>query len=284
MSAEVANTIALGVPAEDYHRKELGVASAGVLHRLDEKTPAHYRAWVDGQDEIDTPAMQFGRAYHARVLEPAVFAQQFIVSPDFGDLRSSTNRKARDEWREAHPGVSIITQSDADLIEAMHAGLMANPKVAELLAEGDSEVTMRWTDPATGLRCKARADRWNRQRRYMVDLKTTLDASPRQFARSVVSYGYDVTHAHYTEGARECGEPIDHYYIVAQEKRAPHLAAVYQLSPAAEARGYEIRSRGMATIAGCLAANQWPGYPSEVQDLELPGWAITEEMEIGYVE
>src|SRR3546814_8878287 len=110
----------------------------------------------------------------------------------------------------------------------MHTALMRDPEVAALFAEGESEVTLRWVDEATGLRCKARADRWNRRRRYMADLKTTDDASERGFGRSVVNYGYDITHAHYCEGARACGEPVDKYLIVAQEKKAPYLAAVYE--------------------------------------------------------
>src|SRR3546814_1066872 len=100
----------------------------------------------------------------------------------------------------------------------------------------------------------------------------------------LVKYGYDVTHAHYCEGARACGEPVDKYLIVAQEKKAPYLAAVYELDAAAESRGYEIRNAGMQTMLGCLSTNTWPGYPRGIQPLALPGWAIANEMEISYVE
>src|SRR3546814_3538690 len=118
----------------------------------------------------------------------------------------------------------------------------------------------------------------------MSDLKATDDASERGFGRSVVNYGYDITHAHYCEGARACGEPVDKYLIVAQEKKAPYLAAVYELDAAAESRGYEIRNAGMQTMLGCLSTNPWPGYPRGIQPLALPGWAIANEMEISYVE
>src|SRR3546814_14183693 len=90
----------------------------------------------------------------------------------------------------------------------MHTALMRDPDVAAIFDEGDSEVTLRWTDEATGLQCKARADRWNRLRRYMADLKTTDDASERGLGRSGVKYGYDVTPAHYCERTRACGQPI----------------------------------------------------------------------------
>src|SRR3546814_3281193 len=138
-----------------------------------------------------------------------------------------------------------ISDWRSDVCSSELTALMRDPDVAAIFDEGDSEVTLRWTDEATGLQCKARADRWNRLRRYMADLKTTDDASERGFGRSVVKYGYDVTHAHYCEGARACGEPVDKYLIVAQEQKAPYLAAVYELDAAAESRGHDIRNAGM---------------------------------------
>lgn len=290
--------ILLGVPAEEYHRRELGVVSAGVLRRLHEKTPAHYRAWVDDTDEGDTPAKVFGRAYHDRVLLPELFARRYVGEPVGAPMRptdamrnaknqsqSSIDRVAFWEaWDAENAGKIVMAADQFALIEAMHAALMRNPEAAELFDEGESEVTLRWIDEATGLRCKARADRWNRRKRRMADLKTTDDAGERAFGRSVVKFGYDITHAHYCEGAKACGEPVDEYLIVAQEKSAPYLVAVYQLDAPAEARGYEIRERGMRTIETCLAADNWPGYPRGVQPLSLPGWAIANEMEISYVE
>jgi len=286
------------VPAEVYHQRELGVVSAGVLRKLAEQTPAHYRFWVSEGDEGDTPATVFGRAYHDRVLLPELFARRYVGEPSDAPQRptdamrnakkpsrSSIERVAFwNDWDAKNAGKIVMPAKDFALIETMRAALMRDPEIAELFDEGESEVTMCWDDEATGLRCKARADRWLRRKRKMADLKSTEDASERGFGRSVVKYGYDITHAHYSEGARACGEPIEQYLIVAQEKKPPYLAAVYQLDAAGESRGYEIRQRGMETMAACLANNDWPGYPRGVQPLSLPDWAIANEMEISYVD
>lgn len=295
---DLVGQILLGVPAEEYHKRELGVISAGVLRRLNEETPAHYRAWVDDTDEGDTPAKVFGKAYHDRVLLPDLFAKCYVGEPVGAPIRptevmrnaknpsqSSIDRVAFwDRWEAENAGKFVMAADQFALIETMHKALMRDPYIADLFAEGDSEVTLRWIDPDTGLRCKARADRWNRRKRYMVDLKTTDNASERGFGRSVVRYGYDITHAHYSEGAKACGEPLDKYLLVVQEKRPPYLAVVYELDAAAEDRGYGLRQRGMDTMAACMANNIWPGYPSGVQPLAVPGWAIAEELEIGYVD
>lgn len=291
--------IILGMPAEEYHKREIGVISAGVLKRLNEKTPAHYRAWVDSRDENDTPAKVFGRAYHDRVLLPELFFSRYVGEPASAParpteaMRNAKNPNASsiervefwNRWDAENDGKIVLSSGDFALIDAMHSALMRDPDIADIISDdGDSEVTLRWVDEESGLSCKARADRWNRRRRRMADLKTTEDAGEIAFGRSVVNYGYDITHAHYSEGARACGEPIEKYVIIAQEKTFPFLAALYELDAQAEARGYEIRGRGMATMAECLASNTWPGYPRGIQPLALPGWAIANEMEISYVE
>src|SRR3546814_20608702 len=71
LSEQSQAEILLDVPAEEYHRKMLGTVSAGVLRRLNEQTPAHYRAWVDEAEDDDTPAKVFGRAYHDREIGSA---------------------------------------------------------------------------------------------------------------------------------------------------------------------------------------------------------------------
>lgn len=266
-------TIALDIPAEVYHRRELGVASNSVLKLLREKSPAHYRAWVDGTDDGDTPALLFGRAYHCRVLEPEKFAQLFLVQPDFGDMRSSTNRAKRDAWRDEHPGATFITAEDAERIEAMHAALMKHPVARGIMRDGHSEVTMRWIDPLTGVECKARADWW-KPGRFFMDLKTTDDASPTGFARSVAKYSYHVQHAHYCDGAKACGQPVENYLILAQEKEPPYVAAVYHIDAAAEIRGFDLRERGLQLLRTCLDTDTWPAYGTGITELSLPSWAL----------
>src|SRR3546814_7555543 len=81
LSEQPQAEILLDVPAEEYHRKVLGTVSAGVLRRLNEQTPAHYRAWVDEAEDDDTPAKVFGRAYHDRVLLPVLSAWPYVGEP-----------------------------------------------------------------------------------------------------------------------------------------------------------------------------------------------------------
>ena len=280
-------TVEYGVPAHEYHRRELGVATSGVLRMLRDKTPAHYRAWVDAQDDQETPALLFGRAYHCRVLEPEVFAATYVRPPLGAPSRpTSRQRDAKkpspdtvaaiefwNAWDAENAGKEMLSADDFDRIEAMHTALMANPLAAGIMKDGRSEVTMRWVDHETGVRCKARADWYVEGRRFLMDLKTTDDASPAGFARSVAKYGYHVQHAHYSDGARCCGLPIQHYLILAQEKAPPYLSAVYHVDAPAEQRGFDLRHRSLTTLADCMRTGQWPGYVG-IKELTLPPWEL----------
>lgn len=265
--------VLLGVPAEEYQRRELGTATSGVLQRLRTRTPAHIKAWAESPDDDQTPAKVFGKAYHCRVLEPEVFAETYAVMPDFGDMRSSKNRAMRDAWLDERHGLTVISQDFMERIEAMHAALLAHPVAAGIMRDGRSEVTMRWVDDVTGVPCKARADWWVESRNLLMDLKTTDDASPAAFARSIENYGYHIQHAHYCAGAQACGIPVQHYLILAQEKERPYLPAVYHIDAAAEIRGFELRERGLLTLQRCNETNTWPGY-SGISEISLPAWAL----------
>lgn len=281
--------VLLNVPAEEYQRRELGVASSGVLQRLRTMTLAHLKAWSQAPDDEGTPALLFGRAYHCRMLEPEVFAQTYCDPPPADaprDLRHLRNAKKPgestlesiafwDAWDAEHAGLIPLSRESADLIEEMHHALMQHELAASILrSPGDSEVTMRWVDEETGVPCKARIDRLARRLRLFGDLKTAEDASPSGFAKSVVAHGYHIQAAHYLAGGHACGlEPRGFPFIV-QEKSPPYLPAVHMLDDRALARGAELRERGLAKIAHARTTNTWPGYNPGITEISLPEWAF----------
>lgn len=278
--------IILGMPAEEYHQRSLDVATSSGLRILATKTPAHYRAYIERHDEEETPAKLLGHAYHCRVLEPDLFAKRYCSMPakpprDLRHLRDAAKPSQStldsiawwDSWDADHAGMTVLTADQFAQIEAMYDALMRHPVAAGIMASGQSEVTLQWVDVETGVRCKARAD-WRRPGQFLMDLKTTDDASPDAFAKSVHKYGYHIQSAHYTEGSKACGDSIENFLILAQEKEYPYLPAVYAIDAAAEVRGYEIQGRAMRTLRDCINNDKWPGYHSGISQLSLPAYAL----------
>jgi len=265
------------VPAEVYHQRELGVVNTGALKILASQTPAHYKAWVDDQTEQpETPALVFGSALHALVLEPGLFAKEWALCPDFGDLRTKKAREARDAWAADNPGVRAVSADDWRRLHAMRESIMRHPVAGKVFTGGRAEVTAVWTDPRTGLVCKARYDYEREDINLLADLKSTDDASPRAFARSIAKFQYHIQDAHYSDGPRVLRGEETRFLFVAVEKQPPYCVGTYMLDTESAMRGEEMRARGMEALDECLRTDAWPSYPNEVNTIALPNWAFSD--------
>lgn len=263
------------IPAEVYHRRELGVVNKGALDQL-ARTPAHYRAWLEEPAAEPTPALVFGQALHALVLEPGLFASEWALRPDFGDLRTKKAREARDAWQAENPGVRLIAAEDWVRMHGMRDAVMRHPVAGKIFEGGAAESTAIWTDPRTGLLCKARYDYHRPDIDLLADLKSTEDASPAAFARSIANYRYHVQDAHYTEGPHVLSGTDPRFVFVAVEKSPPYAVGVYMLDHEAQIRGEELRMREMDRLVECLQTDEWPGHPPEVNTIALPNWAFSD--------
>lgn len=277
------------VPAEVYHQRVLGVVNTGALKLLHEKTPAHYRAWVEATDEDEeSKTLAFGRALHCAMLEPSLFDKTYVKPVVHAHKRPTVaqrNAKKPSEatmkaiaywskWEADNAGLIEISVKEKATIQGMAAAVMRHPIAGKLFAAGVAEETALWTDPATSLLCKARVDWRVPQRGVWVDLKSTEDASPSTFAKSVARYGYHLQHAHYASAAQALDTELAAFLFVAVEKEAPYAVAVHCLDPEAEARGLELRSRAMETLSECLVNDHWPAYLPRINRLALPQWAL----------
>lgn len=257
----------------EYHAHP--AVSKSVLDRVS-RSPLHARAYLDGYREEPTAAMQFGTALHTAVLEPVVFANQYVVFD--GDRRTKAGKEAYELLVSS--GASIISRSDYDAISAMAKAIRNHSVAGRLLTEGKAEHSVFWTDPITGLECKCRPDWWNGS--MLVDLKTTEDASPEGFARSIANYRYHVQAAFYMQGTG-----ATRFLFVAVEKKPPYAVAVYELDADSLDVGHALRMRDLTTYASCIQERRWPGYSDRIETLSLPGWAFPAEeennVEVSYV-
>lgn len=262
-----------GIAPATYYEKIPGIVSKSLLD-LVHRSPMHARAFLDGGFEEESPALDFGSAFHMAALEPDAYVRTYVVAPDFGDLRTKAAKATREAWRKENVGKREIDADDAKTIEAMVAALRAHAGAAALLDEGDAELTVRWRDGESGLEAKARLDFFSEEMALVIDLKTTEDASAAAFARSCARYRYHVQSGLYLDGVRAAGGPSElRFVFIAIEKRAPHAVALYELDEDALRKGRFEAREDIATLAQCLEADDWPGFPDHVQTISLPAWA-----------
>lgn len=273
MSA-AAEVITADVPQwkRDGFRIDPSIARKSGLDRI-AKSPAHYLEYCRAEDN-ETPALLLGRAFHCFVFEPTRFDARYVVAPDFGDLRTKSGKAARDEFAQFAGSRSVVRAVDFDTIRRMTDAVHAHPTARNLVVAGQAEKEIAWTDARTGLRCGGRADFHIPELRIAVDLKSTENADPAAFARSVAMYRYHVQDVHYRAGFEATGEPIDHFVFVAVEKSAPYAVSCCYVDDAALDRGEQLRARDMDRLAECVRTGNWPAYGNDLQPIALPAYAF----------
>lgn len=256
------------MPAEAYHA-DMALSKSG----LDQfkKSPAHYRAWRDGLTKPEsTPAMEFGSAFHAAVLEPSKFASEYTVFD--GDRRTKAGRE--DYERLQATGVTVLSKDSMDTIKAMQLAVLAHPTARKILGwDIRTEVSVfdLWND----IRVKGRIDILpeGEYAHVLCDLKTTSDASPAGFAKTAAQLRYHVQAAWYLRffSARL------KFIFIAIEKVAPYEVGVYELDTAAIAAGEAEIERQLDMFKSCQDFDSWPGYSTQLQTLSLPSWAFKQD-------
>lgn len=250
------------------------------------RSMAHFRAAELQPATESTAAQQFGTLLHSGVLEPSAVADHFIVAPDFAaqvmserpDCKSpkATNRYKElcSEFEAAHPDKFIVSAEDYDRLSGMLAALCENDRAAEYLDGGESEVSIVWDDPDTGLRCKARLDHWQESECRIVDLKTTRDAS--DFERALWSYHYYRQAAFYCDGVQTLTGRAHEFCIVALESAEPFAVRSAPIGLSAIDQGQSEYKAILRRVLECRTTGHWPGY-ADPEEWTLPAWSMRQQ-------
>jgi hypothetical protein len=214
-----------------------------------------------------------GEAMHLITLEPSKMDDR-IVQIGADDFKTKAAQQARDAAYAA--GKVPLLPKHFDLIHDMHTALMRNPVAREAFRGGTPEVTIVAQDPQTGIWLKARADYLNSVSRgaIMIDLKSTTDANPIEFAKAVWEYSYFQQDPWYRMVYKlATGEDIVDFLFIAQEKTPPYLVSIDRLEfPDAE-MGDRCNRRAIDLFAECIANNHWPDYAGRIHSVSMPPWA-----------
>jgi hypothetical protein len=120
---------------------------------------------------------------------------------------------------------------------------------------------------------KCRPDAW--QPGLLVDLKTTVNADPREFGKTAYKFGYHQSAGHYQDGVLAATGELLPFTFVLVEKTAPYFVSVVQLDEEAVQAGRALNERAKRIYAECTKSGVWPGYPAS-EPISLPMWASYE--------
>jgi len=246
------------------------------------RSPAHAAAYLSNPKKA-TAAMQLGTAVHSTLLNAENFENEVAIQPDI-NRRTKEGKVEYEKFLAQSRGKAIITTEQA--VHCMHiANSMSRSREAmNLIGFADTEQSFLWKDETTALTCKARVDAIHPEDKKVVDLKTTVDASPYGFARSVAKFGYHIQAAFYlraVSGLRSGVEAVKDgwkFYIVAIETSQPYAIASYRIDLRAIIEGDKMVDKALSLWAEATLLDEYSGYPDVITTLSLPEWALTEDL------
>lgn len=248
---------------KEYHKKTEYVSKS--LLDLMHKSPAHYKAYIEGEEKPATPALIFGSLVHSVVFEQ----DDYVVAP-VCDRRTKEGKLIYEQFIEESKDKLIVTAEQLQQAQNIKNAVLAHPKAKALIqSEGKAEIS--YFKEMHGVKCKCRADYHNTKYNIVIDLKTTQNSSPSEFARSVYNYRYHVQAAFYLDliGAK-------HFIFIAVEKEPPYNVELYELDDEAIEAGRQEYLKDIETYKECLKTDTWHGYTTEqkINILSLPAWAL----------
>ena len=266
------------VPMAEYVADSFGdhpaSLSSSVAHRLLSRSPAHAR-WMHARlnpawQPSDDARFDLGVAAHAVILEGK---RELIASLPFDDFRTKAAKEARDTARAN--GLIPLRADDALAVNVMAANVeRALATSPDLVGLGplDAETTLLWQEPGVTLRC--RPDWLTTDRAVILSLKTSHNAEPDAFTRTLLNLGYDVQCAFEMAAVEALTGVAPKYVWIVVETAPPYAVSLVGPSPMLLELGRAKYQRACGIWRECLTVGQWPAYPDRIAYVEPPPWAM----------
>lgn len=267
------------------------------------ESPAHDRY----QERDETPALKFGIAAHAMLLEPEAFAAEFVrdideeqypdalvTQNDMKEWLKSRGQKVsgnkpelverilalepnthildvlKQAHQDANEGKTILKPEDFDAVQEMRSTILQDDDMRAMLEGGFAEYSL--VGQLSGVGVKTRPDLIT-SAGGIVQYKTTLTAHPVEFGRKLDGYGYLLKAALEWECFTVCyGQEPAYYIWLAQEKKSPFIWKPYNLTEEALTIGRVQLDTALKIYARCLESGNWPAYGNEIEPVQLPEW------------
>ena len=251
----------------EYHGRKTHLSSTNI--RTFKKNRKQFEYSLTHDLVKQTKAMADGTAVHAFFLERDKFDTDFVIKP--ADMRLNT--KAGKEWAQEHQSKIIIDSELGDNLFEMEKSFMDSPAKLIHDIKGQTELSYFWDDLGT-IKGKCRPDWISDDGEIVVDVKTTTDASPRGFQKSISNWGYHLQLGWYLRGLRKLGLPAEQFIFIAIEKTPPFCVGVYRADQDMINFAMKELDQLMPEIQTAMVSNEFPDYTPEITSIGLPPWMI----------
>lgn len=257
----------------------------------------HYAGWKYlNLPPFESDAMAFGTAVHALLLEPDKFESMCSVVPadapkkptsvqvdafqKFDTLEKPTKaqvaayekNKAAIEWWKSFEfktsGKVVLDKDEWAKLQQIARNCLSIERVALALNTFEKEKTYVFGDG----KFKSRLDLVDEKNGVVIDLKTTRDASPREFTKQLLSLRYELQMYHYCKAINATTA-----YVVAIESETAEVA-LYDCTDIVFSDFTKNRyEMALKTAEDVLSMSECPRkFSTDIMCLKLPEWVKEE--------
>lgn len=191
-----------------------------------------------------------GSAIHAALLEPAMYAREYVLRDDI----STRNSVAYKSILSSHSEDSILIGGEVETVNRMFETSRLNKDFMYYMGtQGHSEVSMFARCPDTGLNLKCRFDRLSDSLPYPLDVKSCRDASKRGFSNACGQYHYHIQAAFYLYVLKlTTGRDLNQFAFFAIENTAPYRNCMYYIGEDSLELGRRQMLDALQKIKSCM--------------------------------
>lgn len=263
--------------AEYHARAEISKSDLDLLA----KSPYLLKLKKDGLYKSEaTPSLILGSAVHKLVLEPNDFINEFAIEPNC-DKRTKDGKAEFERFQNENQGKTIIKADEYAKADLIAKSVLEMQGTANFLKDGKAEQS--YFSEIDGVKVKCRPDFYNENLGLIIDLKTTSDASPNGFTKSIANFNYHIQTAFYSDVLRSLGKKVNKFLFIAVETKEPYLVGFYELDEVAIEKGREKYKELLSLWKWCIENDCYFQYGdfkdgkfNPVKTLNLPTWKFYE--------
>ena len=267
--SEIKKGLIKDLPNEQYHADLTHLSSSNL--KLLNGNAADLQKFYDTRilklpaDKRSSSAFDIGSYLHSLILEPHLTDSEFAFYKGAqrrnkeGEEYTSYIRRGKEFefFKSRNEGKTVLGMDQKEGLDALYQLYLSNPAAVDILAGGDSEVSL--FGDIKGVKTKVRADKLNIERRYIVDIKTTsFDITQEAFKETMLKWGYPFSSAMYLRMFEEfLGFKLDFYYVVIGKEQKG--CEVFKLSDKTRLEGNADLDRAISMYKKCVELKDWTG-------------------------
>lgn len=263
-----------GLDEAVYHADTTSLSASSAKTLLGKRPPA------------PSDALRHGTLVHTIILEPDRLNRYKVLdahaiagnNPKTGkpyDAPTMTGKFKAAVADAAEQGLTVVAQDEWDAAHAEAQAVMDHPTAGRLLAAATDVEVSAYADHPTGARVRARFDLIGPG--FIADIKTTRDANPDDYGRTVHQLLYHVSAANYLDIANANGLDVTAFAFINVEKEptpgGKYRVSVIELAERAIDKGRELMHEACERWIANGHVVDLPDYGDEYHVVDLPEYA-----------